>query len=132
MASQRFDATRTRSSLLEGIKDPENHRAWADFYDRYSGLIRDGGRRAGLRDDEVEDLVQTVLIEVCSKIGEFAYDRSKGKFGGWLRTLTARRAIDRLRHRSTEPPTAHRPPGDTRDTATLDRQPDPNPTELEM
>ncbi len=125
MRADRFDSRRTRSRLLEGIKDPDNQQAWGEFYDRYSGVIRDGARRTGLRPDEVEEVVQTVLIEVSKKIGEFAYDRSKGKFGGWLSRLTARRAIDQFRKRKAyEEHKIHRPPDSTGDTRTIDRQKD--------
>lgn len=125
METDRFDSRRTRSSLLEGIKDPDNQQAWAEFYDRYSAVIAGGARRAGLRADEVEDVVQTVMIEISKKIGDFAYDRSKGKFGGWLSRLTARRAIDQFRKRKAyEEHKVHNRADMADGTGTIDRQED--------
>ena len=131
MASNVDDPQRTRQSLLDGIKDPENHKRWADFVDTYGGLIRNGARRTGLRNDEIEDVVQTVLVEVSRKAGEFTYDRSKGKFRSWLSTVTARRAIDQLRkRRPTEELKLHRPPGDNRHTRTVERYEGPDEADL--
>jgi RNA polymerase sigma factor (sigma-70 family) len=122
---------RTRSSLLEGIKDPANQKRWADFVDTYSDLIRTGARRVGLRTDEIEVVVQTVLIEVSQKIGEFAYDRSKGKFRSWLNRVTTCRAIDQLRkRRKHEENKLHKSPDDPGNTPTIDRQEDLDETGL--
>lgn len=120
------DPNRTRRSLLEGIKDPENKRCWTEFYDRYAELIRSAARRAGLRDHEAEDVVSTVLVEISRKMGEFAYDPSKGSFRGWLRKLTARRSIDQFRKRKpASERQVHRFAPDERKTATLDGHLDP-------
>ena len=126
------ESSRTRLSLLEGIKDPENRRRWEEFAGKYSGLIANSARMAGLRADEVEDLVQIVLLEVSAKIGEFAYDPSKGKFRGWLKTLTVRRAFDqtRKRERATEL-SVHRRPENEGDTGTIEGLEDLDQSALE-
>jgi RNA polymerase sigma-70 factor (ECF subfamily) len=120
------DSNRTRISLLEGIKDPANNRRWTDFYDSYSELIRTVARRSGLREDEAEDVVITVLVEVSRKIGEFAYDPSKGSFRSWLCTVTRRRAIDQFhKRRPASEKQVHRSADDDRITGTLERDLDP-------
>jgi RNA polymerase sigma factor (sigma-70 family) len=125
MTAKDFGSDRTRSSLLEAIKDPENSLAWQRFSDLYAGIIRNAARRAGLREDEIEDVVQIVLIEVSNKIRNFDYDRSKGKFRGWLCTLAARRAIDKFRKRQrAEEKMSHRHPADNRKTTLMNREED--------
>lgn len=74
----------TRVSLLEGIKDPENQKRWTEFNDRYAGFIRGVAIRNGIRRNEADEIVQSVLIEVSKKIGKFSYDPTKGRFRSWL------------------------------------------------
>lgn len=120
----------TRLSVIEGIKDPDDRRRWEQFAGIYGPLLERGLRLNGLRDDEIEDVVQETLIRVCRKIGD--YDRSKGKFGVWLRQVAVNLAVDRVRkRRPCEERKAHRPPSDERDTATCDRLESPDETELD-
>lgn len=123
MTSRAFNKDRTRSSLLEAIKDPENSEAWQRFSDLYARVIRYAARqKTSLREDEIDVVVNTVLIEVRNKIGDFVYDRSNGKFRNWLHTVAKRRAIDMYRKRPpAEEKKIHRHPEDARKTATLDR-----------
>ena len=126
------DPNKTRLSLLEGIKDPSNQKRWMEFHEKYSKLIRDVALRKGLRHDEAEDLVQTVLIEISQKIGDFKYDRSKGQFRSCLKTIASRRCIDAIRkRRPAEENKQHRSPSDQRDTNTIDRITDHNESDLE-
>ena len=127
------DQFKTRRSLLDGIKDPNNQRRWTDFYDMYSKLIQTVGIRMGLRYHEAEDLVQIVLIELSHKIEKYSYDSSKGKFRSWLCTIVKRRAIDmRRKRRPAEENKAHRAPNDTRNTGTLDRLEDSSYTGMDL
>ena len=44
-------ASRTSTKLLEGLRDPQNPEAWAEFDKLYSPLIKGYARRRGLRPD---------------------------------------------------------------------------------
>lgn len=81
----------TRLSLLSAIKDPNNRKSWGEFFDLYSSLIKSVGRRMGLDKDESDDLVMEVLADMNNKILKF--DKTKGKFHSWLRTIAIRRAM---------------------------------------
>ena len=132
MMSDGQDSSRTHPSLLEGIKNPENRSRWEKFAGKYTKVIEGCGRRAALRDDEIKNLVQVVLIEVSAKIGEFSYDRSKGTFKGWLKKLAARRAIDQIRKRvRVEEYKIHRGPDESEGTGTIERQADLDQSDLE-
>src|SRR6266567_2462892 len=76
------DLIPTRRSLLSRIKDWEDAASWQDFFDTYWKLIYRTGRRAGLTDDEAQDVVQETLLNICQNIGGFRYDPEKGSFKG--------------------------------------------------
>ena len=80
--SSRLEETRT--SVLRAIRDPGNQTAWNRFFDLYAGYLYSLARRSGLLDADADDVVQTVLVEVAGKMRDFTYDRSKGRFRGWL------------------------------------------------
>ena len=90
--SSRLEETRT--SVLRAIRDPGNQTAWNRFFDLYAGYLFSLARRSGLLDADADDVVQTVLVEVAGKMRDFTYDRSKGRFRGWLATCARYRIND--------------------------------------
>ena len=91
--------TTTRASLLIRIKDPRDTAAWAQFYDLYAPLLYKYARARGLSREDAEDIRATCYETIVAKIKEFQYDKAKGGFKAWLRTLVSRRVIDLLRKR---------------------------------
>jgi RNA polymerase sigma factor (sigma-70 family) len=86
MNNRSSDSTRTDSALLEEVRDPRNHAAWEKFIARYGPVIRGWCRHWFPR--EANDKADEVLSELIFKMIKFEYDRSKGKFRGWLKTVT--------------------------------------------
>jgi RNA polymerase sigma-70 factor (ECF subfamily) len=80
------DPWRTSTSLLIRIRDRSDQRAWAAFDRRYSPLIRRWCREWFPRD--ADDLVQEVLAKLVASAGAFDYDPRRGRFRGWLKTVT--------------------------------------------
>lgn len=76
----------TPPSLLERLRLPNQQDAWSRFVQLYTPLLFHWGRRLGLREAEIADLVQEVLLLLLRKLPDFAYDPSKS-FRGWLRTV---------------------------------------------
>ena len=89
----------TRRSLLSKIKDSGHHEAWREFFDLYWKLIFGTARRAGLDENEAQDVVQDTMLTVSKEMPGFRYDRSKGKFKNWLLVITRRRVADSPRKR---------------------------------
>ena len=81
--------SRTRETLLEKIKNQHDEASWEDFVYHYSGYIYNVVRRMNLNHHDAEEIVQTVNLKVWSKIQDFNYDSSKGRFRGWLCTVTS-------------------------------------------
>lgn len=110
----------TRASLLFRVKDLRDAAAWAEFDSIYRPLLERFARRCGLRDAEVEDLVQQCMAAIQQHIGGFEYDASKGRFKGWLRTMLNNRVRNLRRGR-------HDRPAETGElTALPTREPEPD------
>src|SRR5262249_57165343 len=79
---------KTRTSLLLRLRQaPPDQQAWAEFVDRYGRQIHVWCRRWGLQEADAQDVTQTVLLQLASKLQTFSYDPSQ-RFRGWLKTLT--------------------------------------------
>jgi RNA polymerase sigma-70 factor, ECF subfamily len=89
----------TPASLLERLRQPGNQSAWDRFVDLYTPLLYYWGRRAGLQEPDVADLIQDVFQILVRKLPEFAYDR-EGTFRGWLRTILLNQWRTSLRRRT--------------------------------
>ena len=53
-------------------------------------MLYDFCRRKGLQPNDSSDVVQEVLIRVANGIRNLDYDRSRGRFRGWLATIVYR------------------------------------------
>lgn len=97
------DTSKTRLSLLVGLKETDNQAVWLRFYETYRGLIFQIARRSGLDESNSEEVVQETVISVARSIGKFRYDRAKCAFRTWLYVLARRRIADRLRRARLDP-----------------------------
>ncbi len=89
----------TRQSLLSRLKNWDDQESWREFFDTYWQLIHRVARKAGLREDEAQDVVQDTILSVARKMPTFEYDRSQGSFRGWLFQLTRWRIINQFKKR---------------------------------
>ena len=59
----------TRTSLLLRLRQaPPDQEAWAEFVDRYGPQIHGWCRRWGLQEADAQDVTQTVLLRLASKL----------------------------------------------------------------
>jgi RNA polymerase sigma factor (sigma-70 family) len=118
----RIDAT--RRSLIERLVDWDDQARWQEFFDVYWRLIYSVARKAGLRDAEAHDVVQETVLGVAKTIRR--YDPKAGSFKSWLLQLTRWRIVDQLRKRGpAEYHATNLHTDSSRDTATVERLPDP-------
>jgi RNA polymerase sigma-70 factor (ECF subfamily) len=76
----------TPVSLLERLRRPAEHAAWARFVRLYTPLLFYWARRSGCPEADAADLVQEVFALLVRKLPEFSYDPARG-FRPWLRTV---------------------------------------------
>src|SRR5689334_22431296 len=55
--------------------------------------------KAGLSDQEAQEVVQETVISVAGTMPKFKYDPVVCSFKGWLRHLTEKRIVDQIRKR---------------------------------
>jgi RNA polymerase sigma factor (sigma-70 family) len=89
----------TRTSLLLRVKDPRDGAAWREFHDLYAPLLYVYSRDRGLSHDDAEEVRSTCYEALVRQLPGFVYDRARGGFKAWLRTLVQRRVADLLRGR---------------------------------
>jgi RNA polymerase sigma-70 factor (ECF subfamily) len=94
--------TGTPVSLLERLRQPDDHAAWDRFVALYTPLIFAWARQVGLQESDAADLVQDVFTLLIQKMPHFVHDR-QGSFRAWLKTVTlnhwranCRRAANRM------------------------------------
>jgi RNA polymerase sigma-70 factor (ECF subfamily) len=109
----------TRQSLIARLSNWEEQGKWQEFFETYWRLIYSVAMRAGLRDDEAQEVVQETCIAVAKNVSR--YDKRAGPFKAWLLQMTRWRITDQQRRRAKN--RAQRREDDTRDTGTLDRLP---------
>jgi RNA polymerase sigma-70 factor (ECF subfamily) len=85
MSAESRDSMQTHASLFGplGEGDP---RAWEEFVERYGPMIRGWCHRWYPR--EAEDMFHEVIIFLYPKLKKFKYQPHKGRFRGWLKTVT--------------------------------------------
>lgn len=94
----------TRPSLLVTLRgDGPVQSAWREFFHRYAPPLYRVARRQGLGAEDADDIVQQVMVAVSAHIGEFRYDRDRGRFRQWVKTIAANKIRDLFRHRQAAP-----------------------------
>ena len=86
----------THTSLLARLTEGKDADAWREFCARYGDLIRGFAGRQALQAADCEDVLQEVLLGMSRAMPGFEYDRSKGMFRSYLKTVTVH-AISKIR-----------------------------------
>src|SRR5881394_2654935 len=61
----------TRDSLLSRLKDWQDDVSWRDFFNTYWRLVYGVALKAGLNEQEAQEVVQETVITVARRIHEF-------------------------------------------------------------
>jgi RNA polymerase sigma-70 factor (ECF subfamily) len=85
----------TPVSLLERLKAPADEAAWRRFVDLYTPLLCQWGRRAGLSEEDLADLIQDVFATLVRVLPDFQYDCQRS-FRSWLKTVLMNRLRNQI------------------------------------
>jgi len=121
----------TRDSLLSRLKDQQDDESWRDFFNTYWHLVYGVALKAGLSEQEAQDVVQETVITVARRIPEFKYDPAVCSFKTWLLNLTRWRIVDQLRKRWPRGRLHGSPSDRPARTSTVERVADPAGLALE-
>ena len=135
MASRAPDSERdglsTRHSLITRLRNLDDKDSWQEFFDTYWKLIYSVARKAGLTEQEAEDVVQETTVTVTKCIQDYRYDPEVCSFKTWLMHKTQWRIIDQVRKRPPNFVQRFSPSTDTSRTPVIERIPDPESLELD-
>jgi RNA polymerase sigma-70 factor (ECF subfamily) len=136
MPHETDDPYPTRSSLLRRVKDIEDQQSWTEFNETYGKLILGFALKAGLTEDEAQEVVQETMVSAAKHLPGFRYNPKVCSFKTWLLNLSQWRVQDQLRKRqrpgAAAPGPARAETADDPDrTATIERLPDPAGNRLE-
>lgn len=123
--SQPEELIPTRDTLLSRLKDWGDDESWRDFFNTYWKLVYGVALKAGLTEQEAQDVVQETVITVARRIPEFNYNPKVCSFKTWLLNLTRWRIVDQLRKRPTNGANRRVYPDSTARTATIENVADP-------
>ena len=94
--------SRTPASLLHRLRTAPDGVAWERFVEIYGPLLYRWLRQYGLQHHDACDIGQDVLVTVISEIPKLHYDRERGSFRGWIRTIMSNRLHGFWRTRRTQ------------------------------
>lgn len=89
------ELNRTRSSLIARARDGDAE----EFASLYAPLVRAMALKCGLDGHDADDIMQQTMLEVLRGLASFDYDRERGTFKGFLRTVVRRRTSNLLSRR---------------------------------
>jgi len=117
---------KTRRSLISRLQKVGDDDSWQEFFNCYGRLIFTTATKAGLNDQEAEDVVQETIMSITRNIAEFEYNPERGSFKNWLLRATKWKITDQLRKRQPVVRKRGHAAEDQPQTGTIERVPDPN------
>ncbi len=91
-----------RRRLCWSARQPHDEAAWRRLVALYTPLLLSWARRHGVSEHDAADLVQEVFVALIQTLPTFQYDRRRGQFRNWLRTLLLNKLRDRKRRTARE------------------------------
>src|SRR5262249_30268683 len=82
------------ASLLETLRDGADPGAWRRFFECYAPAVFRVARLRGCDPHDAEDVVQQVMITIAREVTRFDYDRDRGRFRQWVRTVAENKMRD--------------------------------------
>jgi len=91
-----FNSPTTRQVLIARLKDRQDALAWEEFVELYSPIITRIARQRGLREHDVQEVLQDVLLAIVKSIPNYGHREQQGSFRRWLMTIAKNKALNRL------------------------------------
>jgi len=118
----------TRGSLLSRVRKGDEI-SWEEFYNTYKRLLYTVGRESyNLNIGEIEELIQEVMMTFFDASKTFKYDKSKGKFRSYLKTIFKYKA---LKFKDKKKKTAEKITSVESDDFSIDNLSDPTDSNLD-
>ena len=90
---------KTSWTRIARLKNVDDEQGWREFYELYRQLILGVAVKAGLRQDEAEEVLQKTMASVANQMAGFKPDPAHGSFRGWLLQNVRWKITDQFRKR---------------------------------
>jgi RNA polymerase sigma factor (sigma-70 family) len=81
------DEWKTRQTLIQRARDPNDSQAWDEFIDYYRSFIRMVLMKLQVPRDDLEDLSQAILVKLWQNLPKMEMGRDDARFRTWLGTV---------------------------------------------
>lgn len=115
----------THRSLIDRLRDPDDHPTWMEFYKVYWEVVVRYGRKLGLSEADAHDVLQETMVALVRILPGFRYDPALGRFRNFLLTIVHRKALAALRRAARRPSISLDAEGQDGGTPLVDRLPAP-------
>ncbi len=78
---------KTRQTLIDRARDPNDSQAWDEFTDYYGSFIRMVLMQLHAPVDDLEDLSQTIMVKLWQSLSTVELGRDHARFRTWLGTV---------------------------------------------
>jgi RNA polymerase sigma factor (sigma-70 family) len=112
---------KTRQTLIDRARDPNDSQAWDEFTDYYASFIRMVLLQLHAPLDDLEDLSQDVLLKLWQGLPKMEMGRDDARFRAWLGTVIRNAVYNHCsqaasrKRRDTKTAVANVVPGDLED-----------------
>ncbi len=93
---------KTRQTLLIRIRNQHDEKSWEEFIGYYQSYVFAVVTNMNISHHDAEDIVQSVMLKAWKKLPEFEYATRKGRFRGWLATVTRNEVSNFFRKKKWE------------------------------
>lgn len=95
-------AETTSLTLIDRVRQADSH-SWNIFVEIYQPLVRYWCRKSGVRQHDIDDVVQEVFTAVSKSLSRFRKASASDTFRGWLRQITRHKTGDYMRRIYRDP-----------------------------
>lgn len=92
---------RTRHTLLDRIKNPNDADAWQEFIDFYKAYIYVIIRSMNIKPDDAEDILQQICLKLWKNLPTHQHDPKQARFRAWVSTISKNTVISFIRAQET-------------------------------
>ncbi len=91
----------TRITLLQKLQQNQDEKAWEEFVIYYSSFIKMVLIRLGVKDPDLDDILQNILLSAWQYLSTYCYLEGQVKFRTWLSKIIKNKAISFFRKQAT-------------------------------
>lgn len=124
------ETLKTSWTLVARLKNTSDQESWAEFDALYRPLILSVAMKAGLREEEAQDVVQETMGSMSKHLQDFVASGERGSFRAWLLQMARWRIQDQFRKRLPSASSGESPTNGTARTPTVERVPNASETDL--